>query len=125
MRIFKDLDLVEHLGSGIPRILESYGKRCFKFTDNFLRMTFPINKAKEEIGGQIISQLIDIYGLTARQNEVLNLIIENPKISRKEIANKLGINESAVQGHLDSLKEKKVIKRENGSRGYWKIRKAK
>ena len=41
MRIFKDLDLVEQLGSGVPRILESYGKECFKFSTNFLRMTFP------------------------------------------------------------------------------------
>lgn len=41
MRIFKDLDLVEHLGSGIPRILEAYSTDCFRFTDNFLRMTFP------------------------------------------------------------------------------------
>jgi len=41
MRIFKDLELVEHLGSGIPRILEAYPKECFKFTENFLRMTFP------------------------------------------------------------------------------------
>ena len=41
MRVFRDLDLVEHLGSGIPRILRSYGKECFKFTENFLRMTFP------------------------------------------------------------------------------------
>ena len=36
MRIYKDLDLVEQLGSGIPRILESYGKECFHFSDNFL-----------------------------------------------------------------------------------------
>lgn len=42
MRIFRDLDLVEHLGSGIPRILKSYGKECFKFTENFLRMIFPV-----------------------------------------------------------------------------------
>ena len=41
MRIFKDLDLVEHLGSGIPRILEAYSTDCFRFTENFLRMTFP------------------------------------------------------------------------------------
>ena len=41
MRIFKDLDLVEQLGSGIPRILESYSKACFHFSDNFLRMVFP------------------------------------------------------------------------------------
>lgn len=41
MRVFRDLDLVEHLGSGIPRILRAYGKDCFRFTENFLRMTFP------------------------------------------------------------------------------------
>lgn len=44
MRIFKDLDLVEHLGSGVPRILRSYGRECFNFTDNFLRMVFPSSK---------------------------------------------------------------------------------
>ena len=41
MRVFKDLDLVEQLGSGIPRILESYRKECFHFSNSFLRMTFP------------------------------------------------------------------------------------
>ncbi|WP_288180970.1 ATP-binding protein, partial [Odoribacter laneus] len=41
MRVFRDLDLVEHLGSGVPRILKSYSKECFLFTENFLRMVFP------------------------------------------------------------------------------------
>lgn len=41
MRVFRDLDLVEHLGSGIPRILRAYGRDCFRFTENFLRMTIP------------------------------------------------------------------------------------
>jgi predicted HTH transcriptional regulator len=40
MRTSKDLDIVEHLGSGIPRILDSYGKECFTFGDNYLRITF-------------------------------------------------------------------------------------
>ncbi|MDR1004507.1 MAG: putative DNA binding domain-containing protein [Prevotellaceae bacterium] len=41
MRIFRDLDMVEYLGSGVPRIVRIYGKECFKFTDNFVRITFP------------------------------------------------------------------------------------
>ncbi len=41
MRIFKDLELVEQLGSGVPRILEHYGKECFHFFENFTRMVFP------------------------------------------------------------------------------------
>ncbi len=44
MRIFKDLDLVEQLGSGIPRILRYYKKEHFRFLDNFIRMVFPIQK---------------------------------------------------------------------------------
>ena len=31
------------MGSGIPRILRAYGEGCFKFTDNFIRITFPIS----------------------------------------------------------------------------------
>lgn len=41
MRVFKDLDLVEQLGSGVPRILQAYPKDCLQFTDNFLRITLP------------------------------------------------------------------------------------
>ena len=54
MRIFKDLHLVEHLGSGVPRILESYGKDCFTFSDNFLRMSFPAaGKVTEQVTEQV------------------------------------------------------------------------
>lgn len=43
MRIYRDLELVESLGSGIPRILKAYSADCFVFTDNFIRITLPIN----------------------------------------------------------------------------------
>ncbi|WP_310941701.1 Fic family protein [Myroides odoratimimus] len=41
IRIFKDLDLVEQLGSGVPRILQAYGTDCFQFSENFLKITLP------------------------------------------------------------------------------------
>lgn len=40
MRVFKDVQLVEHIGSGIPRILKKYDRSIFNFTSNFLRVTF-------------------------------------------------------------------------------------
>ena len=45
MRIYRDVELVESLGSGIPRILKAYGEDCFTFTDNFIRIIFPINSS--------------------------------------------------------------------------------
>ena len=47
MRIFKDIDLVEQLGSGMSRILKSYDKSAFKLTDHFVVVTFMFNEIKE------------------------------------------------------------------------------
>ena len=108
MRVFKDLGMVEQLGSGVPRILESYGRECFTFSDNFLRMVFPIH------GGQAEQ-------LTERQQEVLELIRTNPSISRNQLSEKLGINPSAIQKHIDSLKKKGIISRDSDTTGYWEV----
>ncbi|MCD4840691.1 MAG: putative DNA binding domain-containing protein [Methanosarcinales archaeon] len=50
MRIFKDLEMVEYLGSGVPRILRKYPRSIFTFTPNFIRITFPF--AEGVVGGQ-------------------------------------------------------------------------
>lgn len=49
MRIFKDLDLVEQLGSGIPRILQAYAQESFHFSENFLRVTLPSTESVTRI----------------------------------------------------------------------------
>lgn len=40
IRVFKDIDLIENIGSGVLRILDTYDKSCFKFMEHFLRVTF-------------------------------------------------------------------------------------
>jgi len=111
MRIYKDLGMVEQLGSGIPRILRAYSKNSFIFMPNFIRMVFYKSGA---IGGQIY--------LTDRQKDIIDLIQQNPKISRKKIAKILDINQSAVLKHLEKLKEMGVIERVGGTRGYWLVK---
>ena len=74
------------------------------------------------IGGVIggaIGGVIDF--LTNRQKEVLGLIINNNRITYKEIVDKLSINESAVADHIKALKDKGVIKRDGKTRGKWLI----
>ncbi len=114
MRVFKDIGMVEQLGSGVPRILESYDRICFSFSENFLRMSFPAT------GGQVGGQ---VGLLTGRQREVLDLIIQDPSISRKTLSETLGINQSAVQKHIESLKQKGIISRESETTGYWEVHK--
>ncbi len=43
-QLLYNLDMVEQLGSGIPRILRAYSKECFVFGDSFTRMIFPLNE---------------------------------------------------------------------------------
>ena len=98
MRVYKDLGMVEQLGSGIPRILRAYSKESFVFMPNFIRMVFyKSNIESGQIGGQIY--------LTDRQRDIVDLIKQNPKISRRDIANILDINQSAVIKHLENLKK--------------------
>jgi ATP-dependent DNA helicase RecG len=60
--------------------------------------------------------------LTDRQKEVLDILKANKKISYRAIAIQLNINESAVLKHIDLLKEKGIIERIGGTRGYWEIK---
>jgi ATP-dependent DNA helicase RecG len=126
MRIFKDLELVEHLGSGIPRILEFYPKECFRFTENFLRMTFPnawdlSEDEMEETSENKSGAIGGAVELTDRQKAVLDYIIQKPKEGYREIAIHFKINESAILKHINALKSKGIVTRIGGTRGYWKV----
>ena len=72
-------------------------------------------------GGQIGNQIGGQITLSERQIEILDIIKAKPSITRNELAQMLGINESAVQKHLVNLKLKGVITRIEKTRGYWKV----
>lgn len=57
-RIFKDLDLVEQLGSGIPRILDAYNPDSFEFTDNFLRLVLPATDLVTDLVTDPVTDLV-------------------------------------------------------------------
>jgi len=129
MRIFKDLDMVEQLGSGIPRILQVYPKDCFTISENYIRMSFPKDVTKEgsnNEGGAIGGAIGGVIGgviseLTDRQVEVLEAIHENNRVTYKELSIAFGIAESAISKHIEALKAKGVLERSGGTRGVWKI----
>ncbi|MCY4298065.1 MAG: putative DNA binding domain-containing protein [Flavobacteriaceae bacterium] len=138
MRVFKDLELVEYLGSGIPRILEYYDKKCFVFLDHFLRIVFYKNNGDKEIAsiekGGVIDEkggVIDEKGgvidenikLTVRQRDLLNHIQRNNRLTYIELSKMMGINQSAIGKHINFLKQKGFLVREKGTRGFWKVKK--
>ena len=121
MRIYKDVGLVEQLGSGIPRILESYDKSCFQFSDNFLRMSFPksipsvkdvIKKDDDEISFvdimkafALITNKIDIDS-----KEVSVFFQTNFEILSEHLRNNFGITSEHLRNNFGITSENKIPK---------------
>ena len=139
-RVFKELGYIEQWGSGMSRIRELCERAgnpepAFSESGDFVDIEFPRDTSlaaadTDETGGSIGGQKGGAIGgekvvqsdLTERQQAVLMLITENPRKTHREIANALDINPSAVQKHLDKLKEAGAIERIGGTRGYWKVK---
>lgn len=129
MRVFKDLGMVEYLGSGMPRILKAYSRDAYIFSSRFIRTVFPKDQEalameKEEFaedGGSIGGSIGGSMEMTDRQAEILLMIKKNNMISYRAIAEAIGINDSAVKKHLNTLKEKGALKRVGGTRGHWEV----
>ncbi len=60
--------------------------------------------------------------LDTTQEKVLALLRTDPALTRRELANRLGISENGVKYHLDKLKAAKVISHRGPTKsGYWQI----
>jgi ATP-dependent DNA helicase RecG len=102
MRIFRDLEIVEQLGSGIPRIIAAYGKDCFELSRNFIRVTFPYVTSLQKRSNQSGVQ-------SGVQSDITNKVLEILKereFSKTEIAIKLG--KSGRTRYLNDLMQKLV-----------------
>ena len=59
-----------------------------------------------------------------QEDDIIELLKENPYISRKEISGRLGLHDSSVKRRLASLQEKGTIKRVGPDKGgHWEVQK--
>jgi hypothetical protein len=106
MRIYKDLEMVEYLGSGIPRILKFYSKDCFIFSENFLRMVFYIS---EPLTPEVTSIINVLFGEMSRKEIQKELLLKDEKNFRKNYqqpAIMLGYIEMTIPDKPNSSKQK-------------------
>ena len=61
MRVFKDLELVEYLGSGMPRILKAYSREAYIFSSRFIRARFLVDP-------EALALEREVAGLTTGKN---------------------------------------------------------
>jgi predicted HTH transcriptional regulator len=106
IRVFRDLGLAERLGTGIRRVLKFYPKEIFRFSSNFLRVNLPFERP------------IPSYERMREEpkTSLMNLLKEEPGITRAYAAERLGISESSVYRELKRLEETGKIRREGSKK---------
>jgi predicted HTH transcriptional regulator len=68
----------------------------------------------------LVERLVD--GLVENQKKILKLIQNDPHISKKKMAETVGISSTAVDKNMETLKKRGLIKRFGNARyGHWKI----
>ncbi|GCC10022.1 divergent AAA domain protein [archaeon] len=114
---FREIGRADKLGSGVRNI--------FKYTPIYSKGAKP-----ELIEGDIFRIIIPLvpYGEEGSVSDrkttqkILELIKENPEITRKELAELINITEDGVKYHLTKLKKQKKIKRIGPDKGgHWEV----
>ena len=120
MKVFNDLDLVEQMGTGIIRILQSYNKDSFEFFPNFIRVTFPFNENKFKTNTKEIKN----NNLTEIQNSIIGLMLDSPTITQETLARLLDVNIRTIQRNIKTLIDVGLIERIGATKkGEWIVRK--
>lgn len=123
MRVFKDVGLVEQLGSGMSRILKAYDKSIFYISEHFIKVAFPLSLPKSNLiiangdnsGNEIGNDNSEISNL-------LKILEENASITANQLAKKMNISPRKVSRLIHKLKEDgKIVRVGSDRKGYWEI----
>ena len=119
MRVFKDVGLVEQLGSGMSRILKVYPKDIFEISDHFIKVIFPIT----DVHGKHITNNGNINGdINGDAEKLFKILCQKPSITAKEMEAVLGFSTRKISRIIKGLKSEGKIRRIGSNKtGYWKI----
>ena len=123
--VFREIGLADELGSGMIKLLKytkAYSNGIPKLIEgDIFKTEIPLVRIEEKTNSTILTTTLTTV-LTETQQQIIRLIKENNKITREEIANKIGITKSGVQYNLNILKKNNYIRRVGRTyKGHWEI----
>ena len=119
MRVFKDVGLVEQLGSGMSRILKVYDKSIFNISEHFIKVEFPFSMPKDQ---KIIASGNENGNEKNEEQKALEILKLQPAITAKEMACQMGVSTRTIGRVMKNLRDKGMISRVGSDRkGYWEI----
>ncbi len=128
MRVYRDMELVEQLGSGMRRILDAYPEDIFHFSENFLEICFEYEEGYVPTGQ--VKALVDVGKASGKRREsvgntakmILDICREMPSITIPEMAEKIGVTERSIQRNIQKLQTAGLLHRAGGRKeGHWEL----
>ena len=147
MRVFRDVEMVESLGSGMNRIMSKYSRDNFEFGDNYVRMIVPYNWIPEggndddtendTVNGQktekrpesdlkVANKSANVGSdvgslsevqLTERQKKICEYMRVNPFVSAKEMSEVLTVVQRTIERDIAFLQKNGIIKHHGNTSG--------
>ena len=131
MRVFRDVDLVEQLGSGMRRMLGAYSPDIFRYTETFFHVDFrfagePFAAALTPKGGLKPKSGPKTRASSSATVELRIQIFEylsaHPDTTTRDITLHFGCARSAIMKHLAHLKASGVAQYVGTTRkGHWEV----
>jgi predicted HTH transcriptional regulator len=112
MRVFRDMELVEQIGSGMGRILKAYDRSIFELTPSFTIVTFPFER----------SFILSNDKISEKKKNTLDVIKENPSATIPVLSELTGKSQSTINREVKEYREAGLLRREGARKnGRWII----
>ena len=124
MRVFKDLELVEHLGTGVKKILKKYDKSIYQFYPHFIIVCIKYNQNDFVYENKVKTRKIDYseLNLSKMEESIIKLILDRPNITQSEMANLLNLTPRMIRYHISELVNSGYIRRVGpNKKGKWEV----
>lgn len=117
---FSYMKLMEHWGSGIPRIIDrvvAAGLREPEFIDGDVDLRINIYRRQNGVNGDNVTKNVTI---DTNEAKLISLITNNPTITQAKLANEMNVTIRTVKRILSKLQADGVVRREGTNRsGKW------
>jgi len=133
MRVFRDMELVEQIGSGMSRILKIYEPSIFELTPSFTIVTFPFegafklsknDKINDKINGEINGKINGkISGeINDKIKTTLDVVKENPIATIPYISEITGKSQRTISRELKEYQSAGLLSRDGARKnGKWVV----
>jgi predicted HTH transcriptional regulator len=114
MRVFRDMELVEQIGSGMSRILKTYDRSIFDLSSGFTVVTFPFAEAFNMPNGKINGKIKSL------KDEIVDILKANPLATIPDLVESTGKSQRTISRDLKELQEAGRLIREGARKtGRW------